>query len=70
MKYFRGFLESTAQVNSFMPAPTIPHLAWAAIFGEMSLGILPVVRLWRRWVSLASAVLLAMFGTAMPFPWE
>jgi uncharacterized membrane protein YphA (DoxX/SURF4 family) len=32
---------------------------------ETTLGILLIVGLWPRWVSLASAILLAMFGTAI-----
>jgi uncharacterized membrane protein YphA (DoxX/SURF4 family) len=43
----------------------IPFLAWAATVAETSLGILLIVGLWPRWVSLASAVLLALFGVAM-----
>jgi hypothetical protein len=32
---FDGFLHYTAQVNSFMPAATIPFLAWAATAAEL-----------------------------------
>jgi len=62
---FAGFMEYTAKVNSFMPAATIPFLAWAATAAELSLGILLVLGLWPRWVALASALLLLLFGTAM-----
>jgi putative oxidoreductase len=65
LKHFAKFLEYTAEVNSFMPPATIPLLAWAATVAETSLGILLISGWWSRWVSLASAVLLAMFGTAM-----
>jgi uncharacterized membrane protein YphA (DoxX/SURF4 family) len=65
LKYFSNFIHYTAKVNSFMPAAIIPFLAWAATVAETSLGILLLLGLWPRWVSLASAVLLAMFGTAM-----
>jgi uncharacterized membrane protein YphA (DoxX/SURF4 family) len=62
---FTNFTRYVAQVNSFMPAFTIPFLAWAATVAETLLGILLILGLWPRWVSLASAILLAMFGTAM-----
>jgi len=47
---FAHFVQYTAQVNSFMPAFTIPFLAWAATVAELVLGI---------------ALLLFLFGTAM-----
>ena len=62
---FAGFIRYTAQVNSFMPASTIPFLAWAATLAEFSLGILLVLGVWHRPVAIASAVLLVLFGTAM-----
>jgi putative oxidoreductase len=65
MKHFADFIQYTARVNSFLPAAVIPSLAWTATVAETTLGILLIVGLWPRWVSLASAILLAMFGTAM-----
>jgi putative oxidoreductase len=62
---FANFVSRTAEVNSFMPAGTIPFLAWAATGAEITLGVLLIVGAWPRWVAWASAVLLAMFGTAM-----
>lgn len=62
---FDGFLRYTAQVNSFMPAYTIPFLGWAATVAEFSLGVLLVLGIWRRLVAIASAMLLVLFGTAM-----
>jgi uncharacterized membrane protein YphA (DoxX/SURF4 family) len=62
---FAGFLSYTAKVNSFMPAITIPFLAWVATAAELSLGVLLILGLWPRWVALGSAVLLALFGIAM-----
>jgi len=62
---FDGFMKYTAQVNSFMPASTIPFLAWAATCAEFGLGLALIVGIWSRWVALGSAVLLAIFGTAM-----
>jgi GntR family transcriptional regulator / MocR family aminotransferase len=37
---FEGFVAYTAKVNSFMPASTIPFLAWAATIAELVLGLL------------------------------
>jgi putative oxidoreductase len=64
-KYFANFLEYAGEVLSFMPKATIPYLAGVATFCETALGILLILGLWPRWVSLASALLLAMFGTSM-----
>ena len=65
LKHFANFIQYTAEVNSFMPAAIIQLLAWAATVAETSCGILLILGLWPRWVSLASAILLALFGTAM-----
>jgi putative oxidoreductase len=65
MESFARFEQYTAEVNSFMPAFTIPFLAWAATAAELSLGLLLIAGLWPRRVALAAALLLAVFGTAM-----
>jgi uncharacterized membrane protein YphA (DoxX/SURF4 family) len=65
LKHFANFIEYAAQVNSFLPRTVIPWVAVSATVCETSLGILLIAGLWPRWVSLASAILLAMFGTAM-----
>jgi uncharacterized membrane protein YphA (DoxX/SURF4 family) len=62
---FAAFEQYTAEVNSFMPAFTIPFLARAATVLEMSLGIALIAGFWLRWVAAGAAILLAMFGTAM-----
>jgi uncharacterized membrane protein YphA (DoxX/SURF4 family) len=62
---FAGFMAFTAKVNAFMPAASIPFLAWAATVAEFVLGIFLLAGLWLRWTALASAVLLVLFGTAM-----
>lgn len=62
---FENFVAYTAQVNSFMPKAAIPFLAWSATFAEFTLGMLLIVGLWPRAVGIASAVLLALFATAM-----
>jgi len=65
LKHFANFIEYTVKVNSFLPRAVIPCVAVGATACETSLGILLILGLWRRWVSLASAALLAMFGAAM-----
>lgn len=65
LNHFSNFIRYAAQVLAFAPAPLIPWLAWAATGAETTLGILLIVGLWPRWVSLASAALLGLFGTAM-----
>ncbi len=62
---FKHFLEYAAEVNSFLPAFTIPFLAWAATVAETFLGVALVLGIWARLVALAAALLLALFGTAM-----
>jgi putative oxidoreductase len=62
---FAGFVAYTAKVNSFMPASTIPFLAWAATAAEFFLGVALISGIWPRWTALASALLLVLFGIAM-----
>ena len=54
-----------AEVNAFMPRESIPFLAWTATAGELGLGVLLVLGIWRRPVAFASAALLLIFGLAM-----
>lgn len=62
---FSAFVQYTAEVNSFMPAFTIPFLAWAATAAELVLGIALIAGVRLRWTALGAAILLALFGTAM-----
>jgi len=62
---FANFEKYTAEVNSFMPAFSIPFLAWSATAAELVWGIALTLGVWPRWVTLGSAVLLALFGIAM-----
>lgn len=62
---FANFERYTAQVNSFMPAFSIPFLAWAATAAELLLGIALVIGIWTRWVAVGAAAVLFLFGTAM-----
>ncbi len=63
--HFTRFIQYTAEVNSFMPAASIPTLAVCATIAESTLGILLILGLWPRWVALGAAALLAIFATAM-----
>ena len=63
--FFVDFFKYAGQVNSFLPRAMIPAVAWTATVLETSLGILLIAGLWKRWTFLASAILLAIFGTAM-----
>lgn len=62
---FGQFIRYTGEVNSFMPASTIPSLAIAATVAETFLGIVLIAGLRLRRVALVSAALLALFGMAM-----
>jgi len=62
---YANYVKYASEVNSFLPASIIPFLANAATAAELSLGLLLVFGLWVRWAAYGSAVLLAMFGTAM-----
>jgi putative oxidoreductase len=62
---FAHFVQYTAEVNSFMPAFTIPFLAWTATLAELVLGIALIGGFRLRWAAFGSALLLALFGTAM-----
>lgn len=62
---FENFIHYTAQVNAFMPAYTIPYLAWAATIAEFALGVALVAGFKLKWTAFASALLLAVFGIAM-----
>jgi hypothetical protein len=76
MKLSTAFLHRTAELNFFMPAATIPLLAWSATVLEITLGLALIASgvlsltstrrpQWPRWIALGSAVLLALFGTMM-----
>jgi len=62
---FANFMRYTAEVNSFMPASTIPFLAWSATATELFLGVALLLGIWPRWIAFGSATLLALFGVAM-----
>lgn len=62
---FANFTKYTAEVNSFMPAWTIPYIAWIATAAETFFALALLVGIWPRWIALGTAVLLALFGIAM-----
>ena len=65
--HFQRFIAYTGQVNAFMPASTIPFLAWAATVAEITCGVTLITGFYLRWAAVASAALLAMFALAMAF---
>ncbi len=65
LKHFAAFIEFAGEVNSFLPKAAIPYVAVAATIFESLFGILLVLGLFPRLASVGSAILLAMFGTAM-----
>ncbi len=65
LKHFGNFLQYASEVNSFMPRATIPYIAWIATICETTLGVALIAGFRLRWTALASAILLAMFATAM-----
>jgi putative oxidoreductase len=62
---FANFTKYTAEVNSFMPAWTIPYIAWIATVAEVFFALALLAGLWPRWIALGTALLLALFGAAM-----
>lgn len=62
---FAEFIRYTAEVNSFLPASFAPFLAVAATIAETTLGLALIAGFKPRWTGIASAVLLAIFATAM-----
>lgn len=62
---FAQFVDYTGQVLSFLPKPIVPALAVAATIAETTLAIALLAGFRLRWTGIASAVLLALFGTAM-----
>ena len=62
---FANFTKYTAEVNSFMPAWTIPYIAWIATAAETFFALALLIGIWPRWIALGTALLLALFGIAM-----
>lgn len=64
---WEGFLEYTAQVNSFAPAGMIPFLAVSATVLETTFGLLLLIGYKTRWVAYAAAVLTLVFALTMAY---
>lgn len=62
---FTNFIHATGEVCSFMPASTIPFLAYAATAGEFTFGVALLAGFRLPWAAFGSAILLALFGVAM-----
>lgn len=63
--HFSTFFQRTAEVNSFMPSWTIHPLAYLATGAEIFFAFALLAGIWPRRIALGSALLLAMFATAM-----
>src|SRR5262245_54896516 len=59
------FVEYTAKLNWFAPAPIVSFLAWAATFGETVLAVGLIVGWQLRWFALGSGLLLLSFALTM-----
>jgi putative oxidoreductase len=64
-EHFAAFVRATGEVNSFMPASTIPFLAVSATVAELTFGVWLLTGWKVRVAAYGSAALLALFGTAM-----
>jgi uncharacterized membrane protein YphA (DoxX/SURF4 family) len=62
---FTRFIQRTAELNPFVPAPAMPVVAWAATIVETTFGVALIAGVRVRWAAFGSAALLAWFGTAM-----
>ncbi|MGB7284536.1 MAG: MauE/DoxX family redox-associated membrane protein [Candidatus Acidiferrum sp.] len=62
---FAHFTRYVGMVNSFMPARSIPVLAWLATIAETTFGISLILGIYKRAMALGSAILLFLFATAM-----
>lgn len=62
---FENFVRYTGEVNAFLPAFTIPFLAWSATAAELVLGVALVLGVRPRLTAIASALLLLLFAVAM-----
>ena len=62
---FQHFTHYTGTVNSFLPTRVIPALAWGATIAETILGLALILGIYKRVMTLGSAVLLLMFALAM-----
>jgi len=65
MEHLAGLTQNTVAVTTFMPATTVPFLAWAAILAETILGFALVLGIRPRRTAFAAAALLAVSGTVV-----
>ena len=59
------FVEYTAKLNWFAPAPIVSFLAWAATFGEIAFAVGLIMGWQLRWFALGSGILLLLFALTM-----
>jgi putative oxidoreductase len=62
---FAHFTQYAGMVNSFLPARIIPLVAWLATIAETTFGLGLILGIYKRVMTLGSAVLLLLFALAM-----
>lgn len=62
---WNGFLQYTAQVNSFLPQGLIPVVAIISTILETTLALLLLIGYKTRYAALGAAILTLLFGIAM-----
>jgi uncharacterized membrane protein YphA (DoxX/SURF4 family) len=62
---FAHFTRYAGMVNSFLPARLIPAVAWLATIAETVFGLALILGIYKRSVTLGSAILLLLFASAM-----
>lgn len=62
-----GFLDYTAQVNSFLPKSSIPTIALASTILETGLGILLFIGFKTKYAAYTAALLTLFFALAMTY---
>lgn len=62
---FTHFTQYAAMVNSFLPRRIIPAVAWLATAFETVFGLGLIAGIYKRVMTLGSAVLLLLFASAM-----
>src|SRR6266571_2663591 len=62
---FAHFIQYAGMVNSFLPARMIPLVAWLATIAETTFGLGLILGIYKRAVTLGSAMVLLLFALAM-----
>ena len=60
-----SFVEYVGVLNPYAPVGMLGVLAWVATIAEIALGVSLMIGFQKRWVALASGILLLSFAVAM-----